>query len=112
MFCRFRIIPAAILDLKRDVRKTLSDSLIREFGVTMDEVIDFDKVVSKVYKLIVSTFIEHFELCYIQHDFFDHRIALNNLDLTLKNFTTVFPYKYNHRVLYYFVNKYCFSYFI
>ncbi|VIO96069.1 DNA polymerase family B, exonuclease domain containing protein [Brugia malayi] len=45
---KFRIIPAAILDLKRDVRKTLSDSLIREFGVTMDEVIDFDKVVSKV----------------------------------------------------------------
>uniref|UniRef100_A0A8R1XQP9 DNA polymerase epsilon catalytic subunit n=1 Tax=Onchocerca volvulus TaxID=6282 RepID=A0A8R1XQP9_ONCVO len=45
---KFRIVPATILSLKRDVRKALSDSLTRELGVDMDEVVDFDSVVNKV----------------------------------------------------------------
>ncbi|VBB29888.1 unnamed protein product [Acanthocheilonema viteae] len=45
---KFRIVPATILDLKRDVRKTLSDSLTRELGVNMNEVVDFNTVASKI----------------------------------------------------------------
>uniref|UniRef100_A0A915Q6B6 DNA polymerase epsilon catalytic subunit n=1 Tax=Setaria digitata TaxID=48799 RepID=A0A915Q6B6_9BILA len=42
---KFRIVPATILDLKRGVRKALSDSLTQELNVNMDEVTDFDSVV-------------------------------------------------------------------
>ncbi|VDK84402.1 unnamed protein product [Litomosoides sigmodontis] len=45
---KFRIVPATIVDLKRDVRKTLSDSLTRELGVDINEVVDFDTVASKI----------------------------------------------------------------
>ncbi|VDO31832.1 unnamed protein product [Onchocerca flexuosa] len=45
---KFRIVPATILDLKRDARKALSDSLTRELGIDMNEVVDFDNVVNKV----------------------------------------------------------------
>lgn len=51
-------MPATILDLKRDIGKVLSDSLTRELGVNMDEIIDFDSVVSKVSMSIL-------EVCYL-----------------------------------------------
>uniref|UniRef100_A0A158Q8A2 DNA polymerase epsilon catalytic subunit n=1 Tax=Elaeophora elaphi TaxID=1147741 RepID=A0A158Q8A2_9BILA len=59
---KFRIVPTAILDLKRDIRKTLSDSLTREHGVSMNEVVDFDAVVSKVLctKFQVETELDDF----------------------------------------------------
>ncbi|KAM3720644.1 DNA polymerase epsilon catalytic subunit [Dirofilaria immitis] len=45
---KFRIVPATILALKKNVREALSDSLTRELGINMDEVVDFDSVVNKV----------------------------------------------------------------
>ncbi|VDN28489.1 unnamed protein product [Gongylonema pulchrum] len=45
---RFRIVPETVLNLKRDVRKALTDSLTREFGVDMNEVVDFDSVAREI----------------------------------------------------------------
>lgn len=60
MFYRFRIVPATISNLKRDVKKTLSDSLTREFDINMDGIVDFDSVVSKVCEF-ASMLVQHIE---------------------------------------------------
>ncbi|VDN01879.1 unnamed protein product [Thelazia callipaeda] len=45
---RFRIVPATIVDLKHNLKKTLEYSLTRESSIKMDEVVDFNDVVLEV----------------------------------------------------------------
>ncbi|CAD6189723.1 unnamed protein product, partial [Caenorhabditis auriculariae] len=41
--CRFRLIPSALSQLKDEVPETLKKELIREFGVQLEQVVDFEE---------------------------------------------------------------------
>ena len=51
---RFRIVPSAIYELKKSVKKALGNALVNEMKVNLDDVIDFDEVCEQVCSFLFA----------------------------------------------------------